>query len=62
MKIDELISYYKTGYNFEKATSMSSTSYQNWLKWGYIPIVSQFKIEKFTAGVLKADIKHARKE
>lgn len=61
MTVQQLIEFYKTGYQFEKATGISSTSYQNWLKWGYIPIVSQFKIEEASLAKLRADIKHAKR-
>lgn len=61
MDIEELKSYYKNSYQFRKATGMSDSSFQNWLHWGFIPIVSQFKIEALTSGKLRANIQHARK-
>jgi hypothetical protein len=35
---------------------MSHANIYNWIKWGFIPIVSQIKIEKLTKGKLKADM------
>jgi len=51
----DLKKYYKSGYKFYKETGMSQASYSNWLKWGYIPLVSQAKIQAFTNGALKAE-------
>ena len=62
MTIKELQDYYKNSYQFRKATGMSDSSFQNWLHWGFIPIVSQFKIERLTSGKLKANISHAVKD
>lgn len=62
MTIDELKSYYKTSYAFAQATKMSSSSYSNWIEWGFIPIMSQIKIEALSAGGLRADLKHGRKK
>lgn len=60
MTIQELKDYFVTGYRFEQQTGISSVSFQNWIKWDYIPIRSQFKIEQLTNGKFKADIKHDR--
>lgn len=46
--------YYKSRYNFNKLTQMSENSLANWLNWGYVPYVSQKKIEKLTNGELTA--------
>ena len=46
--------YFKTGYNFRKLTGMSDNTMHNWIKWGYIPFVSQKHIEKITDGELIA--------
>lgn len=47
--------YFKTGYNFRKITGMSDNTMHNWIKWGYVPYVSQKKIEKVTEGELIAE-------
>ena len=62
MTIDEVARYYKSSYFFNKQTGMAPNSYLNWIKWGYIPIVSQHKLEELSGGILKADFKHARKQ
>ncbi len=55
MTPDEVKKYYKTGYMFKKITGMAAGSLGNWLKWGYVPLLSQLKIEKLTDGALKSD-------
>jgi hypothetical protein len=47
--------YYGSTYNFNVKTEMSSSSLMNWLKWGYVPYLSQIKIERLTNGDLKAE-------
>lgn len=47
--------YYKSGYRFHKSTGMSQSSLENWFKWGYVPLLSQLKIEQLTQGDLKAE-------
>jgi len=58
----EVKKYFKTQYNFHKETGMSAMSLGNWLKWGYVPLDSQVKIEQLTDGKLKADLNHAKKK
>ncbi len=60
MTTDELKDYYVNSYRFGKATSMSAISFSNWMKWGFIPMESQCKIEKATEGKLKADYSHTK--
>jgi hypothetical protein len=54
MSPKEVKKYYRTQYNFHKETGMSAMSLCNWLKWGYVPFLSQKKIEELTNGTLKA--------
>lgn len=54
MTPQDLQDYFKTGYNFSKLTKMAESSYHNWFKWGYIPYLSQKKIEMLTNKALKA--------
>jgi hypothetical protein len=49
--------YYKNGYQFHKETGMSHSTYMNWMKWGFVPEMSQLKLEKLTEGKLKAEWK-----
>jgi hypothetical protein len=60
MKLDEVKKYFNTGYNLNKLTGMSHVSMLNWQKLGYVPIVSQMKIQSITHGELKADLEHDR--
>ncbi len=55
MTPNDLIEYYKTGYNFAVQTKMSHNTFSNWVKAGYIPFASQKKIEQLTGGELKAE-------
>lgn len=47
--------YFKTAYNFNKITSMSNNSLHNWIKWGFVPFLSQKKLERLTEGQLVAE-------
>lgn len=51
----EVKKHYKTQYNFRTETGMSAASLGNWLKWGYVPLLSQVKLEQLTDGKLKAE-------
>lgn len=55
MKPEDVKEYYGSLYNFRKLTKMSCNSLFNWIKWGYVPEGSQYKIERLTKGKLKAD-------
>lgn len=55
MKPDEVKKFYGSGYKFAKSTGMSQSSLGNWIRWGYVPIKSQFMLEKITNGKLKAN-------
>ena len=55
MTPDEVKKYYKNGYLFNKATGMSAATFGNWMKWGFIPEVSQYKLEQLTGGALKQE-------
>jgi hypothetical protein len=61
MTIDELKEEFGTSYAFNKQTGMAANSYQNWLRWGFIPLLSQLKIEKATQGRLPARIEDGEK-
>jgi hypothetical protein len=45
--------YYRSQYNFQAKTGMSSATLGNWLKWGFVPEASQYKLERLTDGLLK---------
>ena len=54
MTLEELKNYYKNAYEFERCTGMSHNNWPNWDLKGYIPIISQIRIQKITSGVFKA--------
>lgn len=51
----ELIDHYRTKYRFHKETGMAANSLGNWLEWGYVPELAQYKIERITKGRFTAD-------
>ena len=55
MTPEDVKKYYRSGYNFRKVTKMSDVSLGNWLRWGYIPEASQYKLERLTNGELKTE-------
>ena len=55
MTTDDLKKYYGNSYQFKKRTGMSDASFRNWLKWGFVPEASQYKIERLTNGELKTE-------
>lgn len=58
MTIEDLKNVYENGNKFQLATGMPHGTYHNWMRYGYIPILSQLKLEKITGGILKADLNH----
>ena len=55
MKPKDVKKYYKTGYQFHKETGMSPSTLANWIKWGFVPDASQYKLERLTKGYLKTE-------
>jgi len=55
MTPEEVKEYFSTTYNFQKVTKMSNNTLCNWLKWGYVPYLSQKKIEILTNSKLIAE-------
>jgi hypothetical protein len=55
MKPEDVLAKYGTLYNFRKETGMSASSLFNWLKWGFVPEASQYKIERMTHGKLRTE-------
>jgi ABC-type long-subunit fatty acid transport system fused permease/ATPase subunit len=53
MTPDDLKKFYGNSYQFRKRTGMSDASFRNWIKWGYVPEASQYKLERLTGGKLK---------
>ena len=62
MTIDDVLEFFKSGYRFNKLTGISCNSFYTWKAQGFIPIVSQMKIERLTEGALKANTSHTVKD
>lgn len=62
MTIEEVLEFYGNGYQFRKKTGISCTSLYNWRRRGFIPVVSQMRIEVLSKGALKANLAHAKGE
>ena len=60
MKIKDLKDFFGTFYKAAKQLNISQQSIINWKKRGYIPIVSQMKIEAGTEGQLKARLEDCK--
>lgn len=56
MTIDDLKLMYANGYIFQRETGMKHQNYHNWVKAGFIPIMSQMRLEIITSGALKANL------
>ncbi len=59
MTLDDIKNHFGSGYQFERITKMSHVNYVHWNRYGFIPIVSQMRLEKLTGGTLKASFEHA---
>jgi hypothetical protein len=53
MKPDDVKKYYRSTYNFMKETGISSSTLCNWLRLGFVPKNSQYRLEHITKGELK---------
>lgn len=62
MTIDEVEKYYGSAWKMERKHKMSHKNITNWKRIGYVPILTQIKIERLTGGVLKADLAHCPRE
>ena len=58
----EVKKHYKSLYRFNKETGMSCSTLGNWLKWGFVPLKAQMKLETLTDGKLKAQWHHGKSE
>jgi hypothetical protein len=58
MTLDEVKTYFGSSYRFSKETGFAHNNFINWRKKGYIPFLTQGKIEEMTNGNLKADYAH----
>lgn len=56
----DVLNYYGTWSRLIREAGLGVSTYQKWLKKGYIPYRSQLLIEKITKTKLLADIEHGR--
>jgi hypothetical protein len=55
MTPEDVWKYYGNSYQFKKKTGMSDATLRNWMKWGFVPEDSQYKLERLTKGELKTE-------
>ena len=55
MNLDDVIEHFGNSYQFSLKTKMSASNYWNWKAIGYIPFISQLRLEHLTKGALKAN-------
>lgn len=55
MTPNDVLKKYGSQYQFHKETGMSHSSLGLWLKLGYVPEASQYKLERLTKGELKTE-------
>lgn len=60
MTLDDLRDYFKSKLQFEIQTGLARQNWHGWIKKGYIPLVSQQRLESLTDGKLKANFEHAQ--
>ncbi len=60
MLLEELHEYYGTWSKLTKELDLGITTYQNWVRKGYIPYSTQLMIEKKTKRKFKADEAHGK--
>jgi len=58
MTLDDLKNHFGNCNKFQEKTGMSHTNYTHWSKIGYVPILTQMKLQKLTGGTLKANFDH----
>jgi hypothetical protein len=58
MTLKELKAYYRNSYIFQQETGMSRINWVNWARAGYIPTMSQLRLERATMGRFKYDKSH----
>ena len=61
MTIEEIEDYYGSYNAAAAAIGISRQNFVHWKKRKGVPLLNQFKYEKITEGILKADKKHAAK-
>ena len=60
MLLNELYEYYGTWTNLMREIGLGNSTYQVWRRQGYIPFLSQLRIENKTKGLFKACESHGK--
>lgn len=60
MTPEEVLDFYKTKYAFNKKTGMNINALRYWIKTGFIPLATQYKLEGCTNGKLTAQLSHCK--
>jgi hypothetical protein len=60
MTPEEVLDFYKTKYAFNKATGMNINALRYWIKTGFIPLATQYKLEGYSNGRLTAHLEHCK--
>ncbi len=55
MTLDDIKKHFGNSMQFERSTKMNHSCYTKWQNKGYIPVLTQRRIEELTGGKLKAD-------
>lgn len=55
MTLEEIKNHFGTARNFMMKTGMCHSNFHKWQKKGYVPRLTQQRIEEITQGLLKAD-------
>jgi hypothetical protein len=58
MTVEDVKKYFGSTYKFAMITGMGHSNILYWAKKGFIPLLSQLRIERATDGKLKADFNH----
>ncbi len=58
MLLEQVVDHFKSGYRLNEETGMSANNLSNWIRLGYVPILSQIRLERMTDRQLIADLNH----
>lgn len=61
MTLEDLVAHYHDHNEFSRLTGMSKMSWFNWKNKGYIPIKSQYRLQKLTDGALQVNFEDVPK-
>jgi hypothetical protein len=62
MTVDDIINFYGSALVFCKKTGIAAKTYYNWKSKGFIPEMSQMRVEYLSGGALKADLSKTKEK